>query len=363
MIWAVEREAQISGDWDYASKNWSKIVRGVAGLRHLRELTLAQPDAPYHGMFPPGFSDGGIIDIGAEYSSVYCGITGLGAATRLAQKLGYTNEAAEFAELANDFLTAFNRHRQRDQRRDSRGNLYLPVRVGFKGPDPIPQLTQWAVMDAHLNGEGWLASDHELVTGTLALLESVEKQGIPVSLGWMPGGNWAGMGLFYGFQHLLLNRPAKVADVLYAGANHASRVGTWVEEQSLSGEPLKLAGDQPHNFASAMMVHLSAAMLAYDRLNVLHLLGAVPVEWLKAGAMNRLEGYPTGAGTVTMSLDVSADGRSANLAIEPITRADKAIQIRLHTGSLKQAGFRVDATEATVDLTPGQRFSRTFLRE
>lgn len=363
-IWGVVREAEISGDWGYAERKWPEIVLGVAGIRSLRAETLQHPDAPYFGMLPPGFSDGGILDIGSEYSSVYCTITGLRAAERLARKLGHGREAGEFRQLADDFLAAFDRNRQRDQRRDARGNLYLPVRVGFKGEDPIPQLTQWAFMDAHLNGEGWLPSDHELVRGSLALLESVEQQGLPVSMGWLPGGNWAGMGLFYGFQPLILNRPEKVADLLYAAANHASAVGTWVEEQTLVGQPLKLAGDQPHNFAAAMMVHLPAAMLAYDRLDTLHLLGAVPAEWLKPGAVNRLDGYRTAAGTVTLALTVSADGRTATLKIEPITRAGKPARILLHTASLTSAGFAVPTAgkQDPIDIPPGQPASFTFAR-
>ena len=235
------------------------------------------------------------------------------------------------------------------------------MRVGLKGEDRIPQLTQWAFMDAHLNGEGWLPSEHELVRGSLALLAAVEKQGISVSMGWMPGGNWAGMGLFYAFQPLVLNRPEKVADILYAAANHASRVGTWVEEQSLVGEPLKLAGDQPHGFAAAMMVHLPAAMLAHERLATLHLLGAVPREWLKAGAVNRLDGYRLGA-ELTLALTVSADGRTATLDVAPFNRPGSPPRILLHTASLAAAGFAVDAPGTPIELAPGQRFTRTFRR-
>lgn len=363
VIWGVERDAQISGDWSYARQQWPRIVLGVKGIRGLRDQTLAYPDAPYAGMFPPGFSDGGILDIGAEYSSVYCAITGLLAAERIAQALNHPQEAREFAQLAGEFRAAFDRHRQRDQRRDAHGHLYLPVRVGFKGNDPIPQLTQWAFMDAHLNGEGWLPSNHELVTGSLALLESVEKQGLPVSMGWMPGGNWAGMGMFYAFQPLILNRPAKTADILYAAANHASPLGTWVEEQSLVGAPVKLAGDQPHCFAAAMFPQLTGSMLAYERMNVVHLLGAVPEEWLRAGSVNRLDGWRTAAGEVTLALTVSADGRTATLDVAPIQRSGRPIQIVLHTASLRAAGFLVAGEGETIPVPAGQRFQQTFTRK
>ena len=364
VLWAVERDAQISGNWDYARAKWPQILRGVQGIRSLREKTLANPNAPYAGMFPPGFSDGGILDIGAEYSSVYCTVTGLLATVRTAHALGHEKEAAEIAQLASEFRQAFDQHRQRDQRRDSHGNLYLPVRVGFKGEDPIPQLTQWALFDAHLNGGGWIPSNHELLTGTLSLMGSVEKQGLPVSMGWMPGGNWAGMGLFIAFQHLVLGNDSKTADMLYAAANHASPLGTWVEEQSLIGEPLKMAGDQPHCFASAMFAHLTGAMLAYDREDTVHLLGSVPAEWLRPSAINRLDQWRTGAGTVTLSLTVSADGQTADLKVEPISRSDKKTKIVLHTDSLTRAGFAApaNAKKGLVEIRTGQPFALKFIK-
>ena len=364
VLWAVERDAQISGSWDYARSRWPQIIRGVQGIRSLRDKTMENPNAPYAGMFPPGFSDGGILDIGAEYSSVYCTITGLLATVRTAKALGHEKEAAEILQLANEFRAAFDKHRQRDQRRDEHGNVYLPVRVGFKGTDPIPQLTQWAIFDAHLNGGGWLPSDHELLKGTLALLGSVEKQGLPVSMGWMPGGNWAGMGLFIAFQHLVLGNDMKTADMLYAAANHASPRGTWVEEQSLIGEPLKFAGDQPHGFASAMFAHLTGAMLAYDREDTVHLLGSVPAEWLRPSGVNRLDQWRTGAGTVTLELTVSADGQTANLKVQPISRSDKKIKILVHTDSLSHAGFVApgSAKNRLVEIQPGQPFALSFTK-
>ena len=362
VLWAVARDAEISNNWDYARAKWSQILRGVEGIRALREKTLAHPDAPYAGMFPPGFSDGGILDIGAEYSSVYCTITGLLATQRMATILGHKREAADIGQLATEFRTAFDKHRQRDQRRDAQGHLYLPVRVGFKGEDPIPQLTQWALFDAHLNGGGWMPSNHELVTGTLGLIDSVEKQGLPVSMGWMPGGNWAGMGLFVAFQHLILGHNEKTADMLYAAANHASPLGTWVEEQSLVGQPVKLAGDQPHCFAAAMFAHLTGAMLAYDREDTVHLLAAVPAEWLRAGAVNRLDEWHTGAGTVTLSLTVAADAQTAELKVAPITRTDKKIKILLHIGSLEHAGFARPAgsQDGVMEIPTGQTFTLRF---
>lgn len=362
VLWAVERDAQITDDWSYAKSKWPRIRQAVDGIRGLREETLKFPRAPYYGMLPPGFSDGGILDIGAEYSSVQCTITGLRAAARMATKLGHEQDAAAFQELAGDFKAAFDRNRQRDQRRDAHGNLYLPVRVGFKGVDPIPQLTQWAVLDTTLHGD-WMPADEDLVRGTLALLASVEQQGIPVSMGWMPGGNWAGMGMFYAQALLVRGLHEKAAQILYDSANHASKVGTWVEEQSLAGDPLKLAGDQPHCFASAMFPQLVGSMLAHDHGGDLHLLASVPAEWLQANAENRLDGWQTLFGEVSYTLRVSSDGRSATLQIEPIKVRGNA-KILLHTASLRAAGFASGQTAGgeTIEVAPNRAVTLRFTR-
>ncbi|MBE7537458.1 MAG: hypothetical protein HS122_03495 [Opitutaceae bacterium] len=364
VIWAIEHDAQISGNWDYARSKWRQIMLGIQGIRALRDSTLAHPDSPFAGLFPPGFSDGGILDIGAEYSSVYCTITGLKAAGRMARKLGFDSDAASIESLAEEFRSSFDLHRRRDQRRDSHGNLYLPVRVGFKGNDPIPQLTQWAFMDASINGGGWLPSNHELVTGTFALLESVEQQGLPVSMGWMPGGNWAGMGLFYGIEALILGRDVKAADVLYAAANHASPLGTWVEEQSLVGKPLKLAGDQPHCFAAAAMPLLVGSMLAYEHNGAIHLLGSVPEEWLRAEAVNSLKQWKTAGGSISLRLAVNEDGSVMSLRVDPIENARPSGSVILHTASLTRAGFKIAglAADGLISIPAGQPFELSAKR-
>jgi hypothetical protein len=111
-----------------------------------------------------------------------------------------------------------------------------------------------------------------------------------------------------------------------------------------------------------MFAHLTGAMLAYDRLNTVHLLGSVPVEWMKPGAVNRLDNWRTGAGTVTLALTVSADGKTATLKVAPIQRSDKKIRILVHTASLLRAGFHVPpyTKDGLIEMKPGQPINLTF---
>lgn len=357
VILAMERDAQITGNWDFVRSRWEQVRRGNEALRQLREQTLAQPDSPVAGLFPPGFNDGGILDITSEYSSVYWVMAGLEASQRMAKRIGRDADAASYAEFARSLEASFKRHRQRDLRPDAKGNLYLPVRVNVRGEDPIPSLAQWAVVQTHVFAN-WLPLDGEFARGTYGMLVAAEKQGLPASTGWLPDGIWAGYGGLFGHFTLVMGYPEKTADQLYAIANHASRLGTWVEEQSVVGAPLKLAGDQPHCWAATMFARLAGFMLAHDRSDTLHLLASVPAEWLRAGAVNRLDKWGTGAGAVTLSLEVTPDGKTARLRIAPIVRADKTIRVVLHTDSLARAGFAepAGAVGGRLELKPGQAF-------
>ncbi|MBL9192634.1 MAG: hypothetical protein JNJ82_09755 [Opitutaceae bacterium] len=363
VILATERDAQITGNWDFVRSRWAQIRRANEALRRLREQTLAQPDSPVAGLFPPGFNDGGIIDITSEYSTVYWVMAGLEASQRMAKRLGHTQDAEAWARFAQDLTASFERHRQRDLRPDAKGNRYLPVRVNVRGEDPIPSLAQWAVVQTHVFAN-WLPLDADFARSTFAMLVASEKQGLPASTGWLPDGIWAGYGGLFGHWTLAMGYPEKTADQLYAIANHASRLGTWVEEQSVVGAPVKLAGDQPHCWASTMFTRLAGYMLAHDRNDTVHLLPSVPAEWLRAGAVNRLDRWGTGAGQVTLSLEVSADGKTARLQVEPIVREDKSIRVVLHTDSLTRAGFSepAGAVKGRLEVKPGQRVALEMTR-
>jgi hypothetical protein len=359
-LWALERYVALSGDRASAERHWPAVRRAVEALRAARDTTLQTPGAANAGLLPAGFNDGGIADITAEYSSVYWTLTGLPAIARTARRLGREADATAITQLAGEMTAAFQRAMTRDLRTDRHGNRYLPVRVGQTAPDDVPQLAQWAVVEHLLFGEG-LTFDAPLARGTIAMLEAAEKQGLTHSTGWMRDGIWAGYGALYGHLPLLQGRSEKAADVLYAVANHASPAGTWVEEQSPVGAPPKLAGDQPHCWASALFVRLAASMLACERAGTVHLLSAVPPEWLRPGAVNRLDAYRTADGPLSLDLTVGADGRTALLRIEPPT----AGRIHLYTTSLAAAGFRLEGTtEGTIPLEvpPGRNVTYRFRR-
>jgi hypothetical protein len=259
----------------------------VNALRAARASTLAKPDAANAGLLPAAFNDGGIAEIGSEYSSVYWSITGLRAMARAARQIGRTEDGAAIERLAGEFSDSFQRASRRDRRSDAHGNRYLPVRVGLAGRDELPQLAQWGVVEFCIFGAG-PSLDSDFARGSLAMLEATETEGLVPSVGWMRDGLWVGFSSLYGHAPLLLGRHEKAADLLYAIADHATPTGGWVEEQSLKDSPPRTAGDEPHCWAASLFVRLTLSMLACEYRDAMHLLLSTPPEWLRPGMVNRL---------------------------------------------------------------------------
>ncbi len=340
-VWTFARYAELVGDDPaeraYLDRQWPAVRRIVEALRRARQSTVGTGE-PYDGLFPPAFNDGGIGQISAEYSSVLWTMTALHELARVARAQDRLAEAADLDAFYDDLRASFDVAFQRDARRDAHGHLYLPVPVGKTGPDETPQLAQWAALEAHLFSD-YLPLDGDYLTGTLGIMKDAERQGLPISTGWLPGGVWAGFGYLYGMDLVLTGQDAHAADVLYAMANHASPVGTWVEEQPLVGEGSRLAGDMPHNWHPTVFNRMVISMLAMDRGDDVMLLGAVPEEWLVPGGVSSLNAIQTIAGPLTLSLTVSVDGRTATLHTTALGSDGRPGRLVLHTQSLRRAGF------------------------
>ena len=368
-IWAFARYARLTqddaGDRAFVQQRWPDVMRAVEALRSARETTVGT-GTPYDGLFPPAFSDGGIGTIGAEYSSTLYTLFGLRELGRVAQEQGYTDDARRIEAFYDDLRASFDAASARDFRTDPHGNRYLPVPVAKVGPDEIPQLAPWGALEVHMRSDVF-PLDSEYLRGTLGVLRASERQGLPVSTGWLRGGVWAGLGFLYGIDLMLTGDDERAADVLYAFANHASPMGTWVEEQPLVGEGDRLAGDMPHLWNAVGFPHLALSLLAFDRGDDLHLLGAVPSQWLRAGAVASVDGVQTAVGSLTLQLAVSTDGRTATLTADPIGEAGQPGRLLLHTQSLRRAGFSLAsgataAADEAVELAWGRAVRVTFRR-
>jgi hypothetical protein len=315
-LWAITRHARLTGDQAWLREVWPAVERGFAHIVKLRQMPAA--DAPNARLIPDGFSDGGLADKVPEYTNIYWTMAGMRAAVEAARWLGYEIQATAWQREYDDFYEAFRRAAQRDQRSDSGGHRYVPIRMVYDDKIP-PQKAQWAFLHAVFPGKVF-ASDDPLVLGNLAMLKAVEQQGLVLDTGWLKNGIWNYFASFYAHAWLWLGDADKAARTLYAFGNHASPLLVWREEQMPVGKGDAVVGDMPHNWASAEFIRLVRHALVLERGNQLHLLEAMPAKWAQPGAQVRLRDILTEFGPLSLEFTVAKDGSTATLRLRPPTR-------------------------------------------
>jgi hypothetical protein len=350
VLWTCLRHAQLTQDKAWLESVWPRLERIAIYIRSLRQQTLTNNSPLDDGLVPPGFPDGGIGGVHAEYTNPYWNLVGLHAFAAAANWLGKAETAAIWQKEYEDFMAAFRKAAQRDLKTDPQGHRYLPIRMD--GQD-LPQRGQWGFCHAVYPGQ-LFERDDLLVAGNLAMLEATEREGMVYGTGWDATGIWNYFASFYGHAWLWLGNGNKAAQVLFAFANHAAPILAWREEQSLKGEPFKAVGDMPHNWASAEFIRLAVHLLALDRGNELHLFEGLPKAWTAPASLTRLNGVATPFGPLTMELKVSDDGRSAHLRVEPL--ADPSCtKILVHL-----ANWAGPTDTLPLELDPRQRHERTI---
>src|SRR5690606_3154679 len=161
--------AEYSGNDAWLLNRWDHIQSGLRFLRELRESTLSDPNAVYYGLFPPGFTDGGLAGVNAEYSSVYYTLGALHSALRTARRLEIDEpEIDVWRKFYVDLRTSFNNAAQRDMRKDEFGNWFLPMKIGETDPDVRPTMAQWGILEA-INYSELFSKGDSLAEGTTAV--------------------------------------------------------------------------------------------------------------------------------------------------------------------------------------------------
>jgi hypothetical protein len=335
VLWTCARHAQLTQDKAWLESQWPKLQRVAAHIRTLRQHTLENDTPLDDGLVPPGFPDGGLGGVHAEYTNPYWNLAGLRAFVQAAQWLGKSAEAAEWQGEYDAFLASFRRAATRDLAKDPRGNAYVPALMGEAGHKELPQRAQWAFCHAVYPGQVF-AQDDPLVASMMAMLEATEREGMVYGTGWDATGLWNYFASFYGHAWLWQGNGRKAAQALYAFANHAAPTLVWREEQSLKGEPFKKVGDMPHNWASAEFIRLTIHLLALDRGDELHLLEGFPREWAGPGMLTRLRGVATPFGPLDLTVQADKKGETLKLSVKPLATNCKAVIVHLPDGGTKQ---------------------------
>jgi hypothetical protein len=341
-LWLLWRHAQLTGDRQWLGQMWPRVTREVEQIKEYRRMTRSDPNQPNCGLMPAGFGDGGLGGPFREYSNIYWTLAGLRAAIEAAHWLDQPAEAWQ-AEL-DDYWAVFDKARHRDQQTDNAGNTYVPPVM--KGePAQLPQRGAWAFLQSIYPGRVF-AADDPLMRGTMAMLDSNQREGLIFGTGWIADGVWNYAGSFYAHSHLWLGHGRKAAATLYAFGNHACPLLCWREEQKPAGEPPAYCGDMPHNWASAEFIRLVRHLMVLERGPELHLLEGLPSAWTKPGAETRLTDIPTSFGQMSLALRIAPDGRAATLDLDPPRREPMTkIVVHLEPFAQEAGELRVDGRQ------------------
>lgn len=317
-LWAVTRHARLAGDKNWLREVWPKVERGFAYIGKMREMASADKSAPNCGLIPDGFSDGGLADKVPEYTNIYWTLAGMRAAVEAARWLGHEEQARDWQRDYDAFYATFRRAAERDMKSDSRGNRYVPIRMA-KGEGIPPQKAQWGFLHSVFPGKVYAPTD-PLVQGNMAMLRSVENQGLVFDTGWLKEGIWTYFASFYGHAWLWLGDGDKAARTLYAFGNHASPLLCWREEQMPVDRGEQVVGDMPHNWASAEFIRLTRHCLALERGSELHLFEGFSAKWAQPGAVTKMQGIVTEFGPLSLQFRVAKNGTTGELRLWPPMR-------------------------------------------
>jgi len=357
-LWMVWRHAQLTNDMVWLEKMWPKIEREVDAIKKYRQITKENQDAVNYGLMPAEFGDGGLGGQHKDYTSIYWTMAGLNAAIEMAEKMNKPAVEEWKAEYA-DYWKCFEAARNRDKLTDEFGNTYVPVVL--KGEEEqLPQRGAWAFMQSIYPGRIFDSND-ELMLGTVAMLDSHQKEGLICGTGWLADGVWNYAASFYGHVHLWLGHGKKTAATFYAFANHASPLLCWREEQNIVGQKFDMCGDMPHNWASGEFIRMARHMMILERGNELHLFEGLPVAWTKPGDNTVLKDIPTTFGKAEVELEMSNNGKIATVKITTPDREnlEKVVlhleQFNRKVKSVTKGG--ADIKDKTIRISPSKRIA------
>lgn len=337
------RYASFAGNDAWLHRHWNVVRAGIGWIDEVQRRTRDVPGAPYAGLMPPGFVDGGIAHRTADYGTVWWALIALDHAIDAASRFGFVRDAALWSTLRQNMTDAVRLAIRRDMTVDARGLPYLPVAIGDTTRGIPPQRGQYAFLLPIPYGEIFSSDDPDIeraVRSTLTMLDSTTREGIIVGSGWMHEGIWGWLGGIHALAHLYRRNGATAYALLQAYADHATPLGTWVEEQQPRDVGPGTSGDMADAEAAAFFVQAVRSFVVRERGTTLHLLDGIPAAWLVPGARTSVARGGSLLGPVDLSLAVAEDGGTATVTVGPVPGRTGRDRVVLHLESLRALGFR-----------------------
>lgn len=341
------RYASFTGDRAWLRRHWQAVRDGIGWIARTQEATMVEPEAPYAGLMPPGFVDGGISHRTADYGTVWWAIIALEHAIRSAEELGQSEDSRSWAVVRQRFMAPLRRSILRDMKTDERGLEYLPITIGDTTSGIPPQRGQYAFLIPIPYSTLFTDPDPVLqraFSATLAMLDRTTEQGIIIGSGWMHDGIWGWLAGIHSQAHLYRGNPDAAYRFIQAYADHATPLGTWVEEQQPRAAGVRTAGDMSNAEASAFFVQAVRALMVREHGDTLHLLGGIPPDWIRPGAVFGITRGGSLFGPVEIRIAVAADGRSAGVTVAPPQSGGRQPAVVLHLEAFRAGGFRLEGS-------------------
>ena len=282
-----------------ASAEWSRAQRKKTKEKH-------GADSPYYGLMPRGMGDCGLnVDgdlFGVFYPHNFLHCMGIEIAARTARELGYDEDAAilqaDFKDMKRCILRSLERGCIKEE-----DYMWIPGSPGCRTG------SRWGVADAvyptHI-----LEPQDPLAVGTMHKLQSnLSEGGLPVDLGWIPGGLWVAIALdAMAYVNILQGNADKSAEYLKAALNHATPLVTWCEERTPEAGSSTTSGDKEHAWTPICVARFCRDMMIMEDSEkelTLHVARAVPRSWFSDGKSFSLNKAPTAYGLFSCRVETS----------------------------------------------------------
>lgn len=304
--WAAMEHYRLAGDKNLLAEVYPRMLASSRWQerQRARSRTAVARQSSTYGLMPRGMGDCGLMNDGDLYGvflphnmwAVYADRCSVEAA----EILGKTGDLAELKKIFDtaraDLLAALDSGaiKEKDYR-------WIPG---------VPQKTSgscWGALNAVFPC-GLLASDHELVTGTLRKIESkMSKGGQPIHTGWMADGAWVAITLDNLAEvHLARGNGDAAAKYLYSTLNHGTPLYTWCEERGQEPGTTKTSGDRQHLWTPVAVVRALRDMLVMESGDGLNLGLGTAREWLASGKPVGIAGACTHFGPVSYQMQFDA---------------------------------------------------------
>ncbi len=310
-MFTLVRQAELSQNWSYFRRMQPNVLRAVKFLEGLREQ--ARRDGSVngsYGLLAPGFADGGLWGIRAEFTNTLWVLAGLKAVIQAARRLqlsGFEDTERFYRELRASFFKAASQEVRRYHGRFE----YLPMLMkedpAWSDPNPWnrprPQTAQWALSQAIYPGLVFEKND-PIVQGHIRMMQACTQEDIPADTGWLHhGGVWNYNAAFVAHVYLWAGVTDWAQSTLVGYMNHATPRYCWREEQPLQGSlTADYVGDMPHNWASAECVLYLRHMLVLEDGQSLRLLAGIGDIDLSGEQPISVAHTPTRFGRVSLDL-------------------------------------------------------------